>query len=492
LLYILEELSKQWTRQVVSETDRPSRSGTCGRSYNDMPRRRRPKFSTIRLNEYDESQLVKCETKESQRWRHASASVAAERITEITKPRLSNDNKLLELEKTFSDFGVQVFLPDPIYEVYIKRIQELEDINQQLLSENATLKKQLDEAFNNQQDHIKSVKEITKRERVIVRFIETLTHNKDEYQNEGEKLFKGAVAVNAIYGSRHLKYVSTINLATSAIKYSVARSKMVINIDNHIISSAFNNEQKGQKNYLDCGYNTVIFNIVMSFEYEKLFSLTSGIINEIHQELTNYLTIILEELCAEKSQETNVIDKLVQHQSQIGSLKKCPVCQLSNIDNKKQVCPACYNKLPTITEMNQLNKSANIAEKPIPHFHTFENAQLYPEIEVYMPQLYVLDPIAINSNSIANIQKVFEHIKELFGIKDGYLEWAQNGTDLTFRLKYEQSFFYLQAIINFYTEVHFNRSSLRLVARQMFAPIWSARCHLIYQLIKLVDKEQWL
>jgi len=154
-------------------------------------------------NEYDESQLVKCETKESQRWRHASAIAAAESITEMAKyfprltilldsldnyslcerhynqivvkksftkrvtktdstfldseeterkkPRLSSDNELLEFEKTFSDFGVQVSLPDPAYEVHIKRIQELEDINQQLLSENAALKKQLYEAFNDQQ-----------------------------------------------------------------------------------------------------------------------------------------------------------------------------------------------------------------------------------------------------------------------------------------------------------------------------------------------------
>ena len=85
--------------------------------------------------------------------------------TERKKPRLSSDNELLEFEKTFSDFGVQVSLPDPAYEVHIKRIQELEDINQQLLSENTALKKQLDEAFNDQQGHIRSVTEISKRER---------------------------------------------------------------------------------------------------------------------------------------------------------------------------------------------------------------------------------------------------------------------------------------------------------------------------------------
>jgi len=137
------------------------------------------------MNMTDESQLVKCETKESRRWRHASASAAAERITEMAKyfprltilldsldnyslcerhynqivikksftkrvtktndstfldseeterkrPRRSSDNELLEFEKTFSDFGASI-LADPAYEVHMKRIQELEDINQQLL-----------------------------------------------------------------------------------------------------------------------------------------------------------------------------------------------------------------------------------------------------------------------------------------------------------------------------------------------------------------------
>jgi hypothetical protein len=75
---------------------------------------------------------------------------------------------------------------------------------------------------------------------------------------------------------------------------------------------------------------------------------------------------------------------------------------------------------------------------------------------------------------------------------DGYLEWAQNQTDPMFRLKYEQIFSYLQAIINFRTGVRFNRPSIRLAARRMFAPIWSARRHPIYRLIEIADEEQRL
>ena len=55
-----------------------------------------------------------------------------------------------------------------------------------------------------------------------------------------------------------------------------------------------------------------------------------------------------------------------------------------------------------------------------------------------------------------------------------YLKWVQDQTDPTFKLKYEQIFFYLQVIINFHTGVRFNRLSLRIVARRIFASIWSA------------------
>ncbi|CAG8801946.1 30866_t:CDS:2 [Gigaspora margarita] len=75
--------------------------------------------------------------------------------------------------------------------------------------------------------------------------------------------------------------------------------------------------------------------------------------NEIHEELTNYLSIILEELILEKNQKTNTIDDLVNSQSQTGSMKKCTFCQASDIDNRKRICPICHNKLPTISEMNQ-------------------------------------------------------------------------------------------------------------------------------------------
>lgn len=49
---------------------------------------------------------------------------------------------------------------------------------------------------------------LTEQNPVIVRFIKTLTHNENEDQNEGEKLFKCAVAVDAIYGSRRFTTIT--------------------------------------------------------------------------------------------------------------------------------------------------------------------------------------------------------------------------------------------------------------------------------------------
>ncbi|CAG8746794.1 2596_t:CDS:1, partial [Funneliformis caledonium] len=44
-------------------------------------------------------------------------------------------------EIKFSDFEIQVSLPDPMHESLLKRIDELENLNRQLLFENEELKK---------------------------------------------------------------------------------------------------------------------------------------------------------------------------------------------------------------------------------------------------------------------------------------------------------------------------------------------------------------
>src|SRR6185312_7278821 len=223
---------------------------------------------------------------------------------------------------------------------------------------------------------------LNKRNQVVVKFIENLTYNDFNVgASNTEKLYKCAMAVDLIYGSRHGKYVSEMNLAASAIKYSIARSKTIINIDNHITNSgsysrfqnwleelsdrgerlpkgllffAFDNEQKGQKNYLDRGYNTVVFHTVTSFvafnmssqnniqcsntpwafsslsrsQYESLFDITSEMQEVIDKELHNYLSEILNSLNEEKLSTVNTIDSLIANtRSNNRCNKQCPNCK---------------------------------------------------------------------------------------------------------------------------------------------------------------------
>ncbi|CAG8503057.1 10606_t:CDS:2 [Scutellospora calospora] len=203
------------------------------------------------------------------------------------------------------------------------------------------------------------------RNKVIVKFVETLVQN--NYATDIlslKKFFKAVVIVNSIYRAQHRKYVSEIHLAASAIKYIVARSKIVINIDNYITSCgsynrflkwqnelskqkellpegllflAFDNEQKGQKNYLDREFNMVTYHIVTSFvafnmslenkiqytnsswaydslsksQFDKIFSVNTQMQEVINEELYSYLSGILELLSEEKLSSTNAIDSFV-------------------------------------------------------------------------------------------------------------------------------------------------------------------------------------
>ena len=43
---------------------------------------------------------------------------------------------------------------------------------------------------------------------------------------------------------------------------------------------------------------------------------------------------------------------------------------------------------------------------------------------ILTPQLFVPNPINVNPNSIANVQKVLKHIEEISGIKHGDCNWV--------------------------------------------------------------------
>lgn len=131
---------------------------------------------------------------------------------------------------------------------------------------------------------------------------------------------------------------------------------------------AFDNEQRGQKNYLDRGFNTVIFHVITSFvafnmksqneiqhtnipwlhnslnrlQYEELFDLSSQMEEEFNKELHNYLSKILDQLCMEKLSSNNSINTLIESMiSNNGYDKYCSNCNEKDIENRKQVCPKC-------------------------------------------------------------------------------------------------------------------------------------------------------
>ena len=77
-----------------------------------------------------------------------------------------NNDEMQVCEKSFSDFGVQVSMQDPVYETLSKRNSELEGANnRQLLLENEALKRLLDERLADEQDRVRLVMEIAKMER---------------------------------------------------------------------------------------------------------------------------------------------------------------------------------------------------------------------------------------------------------------------------------------------------------------------------------------
>ncbi|RIB19073.1 hypothetical protein C2G38_2182812 [Gigaspora rosea] len=315
----------------------------------------------------------------------------------------------------------------------------------------------------------------------------------------------------------------------------------------------------------------------------------------IDKRLHDYLSSILTEASIEKSENTN------------------------------RKCPQCNTKLPTITEIQQeidqtISKKKDISKHLVFKFYypkaniseNFTNlinplsiTQISkPQNNVNLPDILVPDPLPINPNSIANVQKVLDHIKKISRINEGERKWIAivcDGIPYRYAQKFKTNypeillmpgplheeinmlktfvelnwyniislklvkiniiyniiksraidlryfaqcqgyrtenqlsyfkkcidhhkawdsicniyrhlvamelvlpyvdsnpnltiFLYLQAIINFRDGVSSNQPLLKLAARRVFAPIWSARRHSIYQEIEVADEEQlmWL
>src|SRR2546421_6773626 len=264
---------------------------------------------------------------------------------------------------------------------------------------------------------------------------------------------------------------------------------MIIDMDNHIMSSgsyskfvnwleslviepeplpdgflilAFDNEQKGQKNYLDRGNNSVTFHVVTSFvafnfdphdnsqlttnpwksdlltsdEVEQLFDVDDDMQREFDLELHNFIGDVIGNLCNEKNKEMNQLDQLVDNQSNLpNKMKICFKCSKKNIDNKnnkKKNCPDCNEKLPTLNSLNltqisqqpfesiSTNKEIIFRHQSIKKSeHNDQKSKLsitqkfIPDEGVEVPEIYIPDPIPVNPNSLKNVEIVLKHIENI-------------------------------------------------------------------------------
>ncbi|RIB22253.1 hypothetical protein C2G38_2174373 [Gigaspora rosea] len=245
-------------------------------------------------------------------------------------------------------------------------------------------------------------------------------------------------------------------------------------------------------------------------QYEDLFEITSEMQEAIDQELNNYLAEILELLCKEKSSTTNAIDSLVAN---IGSSsrcdKRCLNCGEQSIDNRKQLCPKCKTRLPTLAELPR---------------------QEVPELKkrVNVPEIFIPDPLNVNPNSTANIEKRISKIKNNYPwlvLIPGQLHEEMNmlraDVDLKqfviyqgYKTENQLAYFkkcydhhkswdsvcniYLQAMAMELMWPYFENCSNPSVegylawraAKRVFSPVWSARRHPIYRLIDASDEVQ--
>jgi len=252
---------------------------------------------------------------------------------------------------------------------------------------------------------------------------------------------------------------------------------------------AFDNEQRGQHNYLDRGYNTVIYHTVTSFvvfninKYDKtqftiapwlcslpnnlqeLYYPTPAMKTECERELDIYLSSILKALVAEKKNQPNFIDLIVKNKKGTGSQSKwCAKCNATNIDNKKRTCPQCGTKLATLatlraTSANESIVINNTTSEPKPlkiKSHTFTHKpdasylehisitqRTEPDQDIIVPEMYIPDPLPVNPNSVSNIRKILEHIEVITGVAQGTRKWQPvvcDGVPYNLALKIKKDF----------------------------------------------------
>ncbi|RIB12464.1 hypothetical protein C2G38_2200623 [Gigaspora rosea] len=176
------------------------------------------------------------------------------------------------------------------------------------------------------------------------------------------------------------KYVSEINLAALAIKYTIARSKLIIDIDSHITSGG--------------GY-TKFINWIESLAIKPKLLPDGFLILAFDNE-----------------------QKASSFQQTVSSKNINKTIVFRPYEPKKPSIELQKSKI-SITQRNIINQ------------------------DIKIPDLYIPDPISINPNSLINVQKILEHIEIITGIKSGKCKWIPvvcDGVPYNQALKLKQKF----------------------------------------------------
>ncbi|RIB21667.1 hypothetical protein C2G38_2175981 [Gigaspora rosea] len=392
---------------------------------------------------------------------YADLTVELDRVKRILESAQQENLELCsKIERLWNDLDEQAReterLKEELHQAY-EEAKAFRRLYNDQYEKNKILTERWNSRLSNQQKRIDIVIEIAKAEHEAL-LNDIVQNSQVTDSSRQEKLFKIVVAVDSIYRARHGKYVSEIQLAASAIEYSIARSKMVIDIDNHITSSesyhqfqkwleelskheeplpegllflAFDNEQREQRNYLDRG----------SSQYEEIFNVDPKMQKVIDEELYAY----------------------------ISEKKSCPVCNLRNIENRKRLCSECRTQLPTLTEI-QKGKTVEIEdnmsdyltnpltfkhyriddEQSATHIPKISLTQRIADPGVNVPDIYIPDPININPNLVANVEKILQHIEVISGIRDGSRKWVAvtcDGVPYHYAVKLKEKFPWLVLIL---------------------------------------------
>ncbi|RIB19714.1 hypothetical protein C2G38_2181071 [Gigaspora rosea] len=555
------------------------------------------------VEKYSGIGLSSCGTKEQQKWRGFKGQKTAERLKlhynqffvnpqfheslvgssgfsqENKRSRLENEDDLaIELDRTkrllettqqenqqmsqlIMDLNGQIeqmrqYLKDQRNKIeeLKKQLQEsCEDITvmrnlyEKEYESNKVLTEQWNLRFASQQKRIDAIIEIAKAERVsLLNDIDLLIQNNSRFSLENlmpRKAFQTAVAVDSIYGARHGKYISEIHLAASAIKYTWQDelSKQEEPLPEELLFLAFDNKQKGQKNYLDRGFNMVTYHIVTSFvafnmslenkiqhtnlpwaydslsrsQFDELFSIGTQMQEVINEELHSYLAVT--------DQEVDILniyipDPINVNPNSIANIEKIllHIETISGIRNgtRKWVAVTCdgvpyryatklKEKFPWLVLIpGQLHEEMNMLRAFV---------ELNWEIDL---KRYAICQGYRTEKQLAYFKKCADHHKSWDSIctiyrqamamellwpyvknhstpsVEGYLAWVKEQQDSLYMIKYEQMFLYLQAIINYRKAIRTNNPILKRAARRVFSPVWSARRHPIYRLIEAADEIQ--